>query len=48
MAATFRQFITALAGRRENPDSHVHFHRGPSGHPAVCDDPRCDQPRLAV
>lgn len=26
----------------------VHFHRGPSGYPAVCDDPRCDRPELTV
>lgn len=26
----------------------VHFHRGPQGLPAVCDDPRCASPQLDV
>lgn len=26
----------------------VHFHRGPDGNPAVCDDARCDRPQLSI
>ncbi len=26
----------------------VHFHPGPTGHPAVCEFPRCDRPALTV
>ena len=33
--------------RRES-HAAVHFHRGPQGAPAVCDDPRCVSPRLDV
>ena len=32
----------------EDNGDRVHFHRGPSGHPAVCDDPRCDRPELSI
>jgi DHA1 family inner membrane transport protein len=35
------------AGRRGRGE-HVHFHRGPSGHPNPCFDPRCATPRLTV
>jgi len=30
------------------PEADVHFHRGPSGDPAVCHDPLCVTPRLSV
>jgi len=30
------------------PEADVHFHRGPSGDPAVCHDPLCLTPRLSV
>jgi hypothetical protein len=48
MTATFKQFLRRLAGGPENPDAHVHFHRGPQGRPAVCHDARCPKPRLDV
>lgn len=35
-----------VAGRPAATD--VHFHNGPQGAPAVCDDPRCASPRLEV
>jgi hypothetical protein len=49
MHATFKQFLRTLArGPVADGDAHVHFHRGPSGAPAVCHDAGCDQPRLSV
>jgi hypothetical protein len=35
------------AGAAPSADA-VHFHRGPQGRPAVCDDPRCTSPQLDV
>ncbi len=40
--STLRSILTPDTGER------VHFHRGPSGSPAVCDDPRCERPALTV
>jgi hypothetical protein len=48
MHATFKQFLRMLAGGPESEDAHVHFHRSPSGAPAVCHDVSCDMPRLSV
>jgi len=47
MARKLRAIISTLA-REPRLDADVHFHRGPSGRPAVCDDPRCEMPRLRV
>ena len=33
---------------QERTETPVHFHSGPSGHPAVCHDERCPNPRLSV
>jgi hypothetical protein len=37
---------TATAARPTQ--AAVHFHNGPQGAPAVCDDPRCASPRLEL
>jgi hypothetical protein len=31
-----------------DPGEPVHFHQGPEGHPAVCYDANCPNPRLEV
>ena len=37
----------AQALRMQNDaDVHVHFHSGDHGRPYVCDNPRCESPRL--
>jgi len=38
----------AIAGRRAAAQAEVHFHNGPQGQPAVCDNPRCASPRLEL
>jgi hypothetical protein len=43
-----RRLIERLRGRKHAPLADVHFHNGPQGAPAVCDDPRCTSPRLEV
>jgi hypothetical protein len=48
MTATLKLFVSRFAHGLEDEDGHVHFHQGPSGAPAVCHDPRCDQPRLSI
>jgi len=48
MHATFMHYVRRIVSGSENEDAHVHFHRGPSGAPAVCHDAGCDQPRLSV
>ena len=48
MHATFKQFLRTLARGPKSEDAHVHFHRGPSGAPAVCHDAGCPMPRLSV
>lgn len=48
MARKLRTLISLLRLDPQADDKHVHFHRGPEGHPAVCHDPRCDMPRLSV
>jgi hypothetical protein len=48
MHATFKQFLRKIARGPETEDAHVHFHRGPSGAPAVCHDAGCPMPRLSV
>jgi hypothetical protein len=46
-AESTRTFLRrALVSRPASTD--VHFHNGPQGAPAVCDDPRCASPRLEV
>ena len=40
--AVLRSLLADDAGER------VHFHTGPTGHPAVCEFPRCDRPALRV
>lgn len=47
MTRTLRTFIELVLAP-EADDAHVHFHRGPQGHPAVCHDPKCPMPRLTV
>jgi len=46
-----RRLLTAL-GRTLLHDSDapdpVHFHTGPTGHPAVCYDRHCPNPRLTT
>ncbi len=42
------QKLIALVVAPPQDDAHVHFHSGPEGHPAVCDDPGCSSPRLSV
>ena len=32
----------------EDTGERVHFHRGPNGHPAVCEVSRCDRPELSI
>lgn len=32
----------------ERTETQVHFHSGPTGHPAVCHDEHCPNPRLSV
>ena len=53
-ATSARTLIRRLRGERLRPQiarhapSAVHFHNGPQGSPAVCDDPRCASPRLEL
>ena len=48
MARKLRAFISVLGRDPRLDEGHVHSHRGPAGRPAVCDDPRCESPRLSV
>jgi hypothetical protein len=48
MARKLRAFVSMLGRDPRLDDAQVHFHRGPAGRPAVCDDPRCEMPRLTV
>ena len=48
MSRTLRAFISLLARDPHADDAHVHFHRGPHGHPAACHDPACPKPRLTI
>jgi hypothetical protein len=48
MATKLRAIISMLGSDPRLDDGHVHFHRGPAGRPAVCDNPRCEMPRLSV
>lgn len=43
-----RRLIERLRGPKHAPQAGVHFHNGPQGQPAVCDNPRCASPRLEV
>jgi hypothetical protein len=45
---THRAFAVIRALFGERTETSVHFHRGPAGHPAVCYDERCPNPRLSV
>jgi hypothetical protein len=42
------RLIERLRGQKRTPLASVHFHNGPLGAPAVCDDPRCTSPRLEI
>jgi hypothetical protein len=48
--ATARTLIRRLRGEHARPahQASVHFHNGPQGTPAVCDNPRCASPRLEL
>jgi hypothetical protein len=48
MFSSLRTLATLLVGRLQDVDAHVHFHRGPQGHPAACHEIRCEMPRLTV
>jgi hypothetical protein len=48
MIATLRTFFDVLLHGTGPDEAHVHFHRGPEGHPAVCHDEWCPKPRLSV
>ena len=48
MTRTIGTFLSLFARDTGPDDAHVHFHRGPQGHPAACHDPRCPLPRLSV
>ena len=43
-----RRLMSILAPGDPVDDAHVHFHRGPQGHPAVCHEPACEMPRLEL
>jgi hypothetical protein len=43
-----RRLIERLRGEKPTTQAGVHFHNGPHGTPAVCDNPRCASPRLEV
>jgi hypothetical protein len=43
-----RRLIERLRGEKRTTPAGVHFHSGPQGAPAVCDNPRCASPRLEV
>jgi hypothetical protein len=43
-----RRLVDRLRSQKRTSASSVHFHNGPQGAPAVCDDPRCASPRLEV
>jgi hypothetical protein len=43
-----RRLIERLRGEKPTTQASVHFHNGPHGTPAVCDNPRCASPRLEV
>jgi hypothetical protein len=42
------QRLAALLATPADPEATVHFHQGPQGRPAVCDDAGCQSPRLSV
>lgn len=48
MARKLRALISMLGQDARLDDAQVHFHRGPAGRPLVCDNPRCEMPRLRV
>jgi hypothetical protein len=48
MPYMIQKLVTMLRLPTEDPDAHVHFHRGDEGHPEACHDPRCPNPRLTV
>jgi hypothetical protein len=48
MTATLRLFLRKLTPSPDDPDAHVHFHRGPQGKPVACHDAGCPMPRLEV
>jgi hypothetical protein len=48
LATAPRRLIERLRGQQPTTLGAVHFHNGPQGAPAVCDDPRCASPRLEL
>jgi hypothetical protein len=46
MSRGFRT-LASLLHRPNDGAPHVHFHRGPQGHPAPCFDTGCRVPRLS-
>lgn len=42
------KLISMLVHDEPTDEALVHFHSGPQGQPAVCDNPRCQVPRLTV
>src|SRR3954451_6372545 len=48
MATTLRTFISLLVRDGRDPETHVHFHRGPPGRPPPCHDAGCSSPRLEI
>jgi hypothetical protein len=38
--------VTQALRTRNDVNAHVHFHSGDHGRPYVCDNPRCESPRL--
>ena len=48
MIHRLQKLASLLVPRGEDPEAHVHFHRGPQGHPAACHDSGCDMPRLTI
>lgn len=48
MISTLHRLATLLRGSSDTAETHVHFHQGPQGQPAVCHDHACAVPRLSV
>ena len=48
MIPMLQRLASRLLPHQERPEVHVHFHRGPQGHPAACHDAGCEMPRLTI
>jgi hypothetical protein len=42
------RYLSLIARLRAPQGDRVHFHSGPQGEPAVCDNPGCTAPHLDV